>query len=577
MYKIHPGFLLIICGLLTLILPKKAGKYAGLAGSLLSFAACVGLETGDSWTVAVTERITCVFLRVDALSRVFALVFAVVSVLAALYAINEKTRGERAALLIYAGGGLSAVLAGDLIGFVCFWELMAAASAAVVWLGDGADKVRSSFRYLVMHLFGGNLVLIGAMLLWARGITQVEGIRPDAGAAFWVLLAGIAINAAMPPFHTWLPDSYPECTPEGMLYLGSFTTKVAIYAMIRFFGGTHWLALFGALTAVFAACMALMENDLRRLLSYHIISQLGMMVAGLATGLEAGLDGAALHAAFNILYKGVLIMGIGNLYYATGGLRKITDLAGMGKKLPFTFGCFLTASLAIAGFPFLNGFASKALIMEALKASHMEAAGLLVTAAGVGTWLSVTMKINWFVFLRKPKPGMAIAGRTLRPVPAHRTAAMGAGTALCVITGIFPQLCYGLFGLPVGHLFSAAHILEYLGLFLGASVPFVLLIRRMEPHEGMTVDLDVIWRKGLTPALWNLSRGVTWLFARAADLYDGAVALFEKLTGTGVRSRVIGGVELGEEEDRQPLGHQIQVIAVLCILAVLFLIFLEAV
>jgi multicomponent Na+:H+ antiporter subunit D len=577
MYNIHPGFLLMISGLLTLLLPKKAGKYAGLLGSLLALAACVCLRTGDSWTVAVTEQITCVFLRVDTLSRVFALIFAVIAVLASVYAMNEKKKGERAALLIYAGGGMAAVLAGDLIAFVCFWELMAAASAAVVWFGDGSDKVRSSFRYLVMHLFGGNLVLVGAMLLWAQGITQVEGIRPDTGAAFWILLAGVGVNAAMPPFHTWLPDSYPECTPEGMLYLGSFTTKVAIYAMIRFFGGTHWLALFGALTAVFAACMALMENDLRRLLSYHIISQLGMMAAGLATGLEAGVDGAALHAAFNILYKGVLIMGIGSLFYATGGLRKISDLAGMGRKMPFTFVCFLIASLSIAGFPFLNGFASKALIMEALKASHMEAAGLLVTVAGVGTWLSVTMKINWFVFLRKPRPEMAVYGRTVQRVPAYRAAAMGAGTALCVITGIFPQISYGLFGLPVGHLFSAEHVLEYLGLFLGASVPFVLLIRKMEPHEGMTVDLDVIWRKGLTPALWNLSRGVVWLFGKAARLYDAGVALFEKLTGTGVRRRMIGTVEIGEEEEHQPLGRQIQMIAVLCILAVLFLIFLEAV
>jgi len=163
------------------------------------------------------------------------------------------------------------------------------------------------------------------MILCADGNFDLQLLAGGTGAGYWLVFIGVAVNAAIPPLHTWVADAYPESTPAGTVYMGSFTTKVAIYALIRLFAGTEWLVIVGGLMAVFGACMALIENDLRKLLSYHIVSQLGMMVAGLATGLAVGIDGAALHAAFNILYKGVLLMAAGAVFVATGK-KKISEL-----------------------------------------------------------------------------------------------------------------------------------------------------------------------------------------------------------------------------------------------------------
>lgn len=569
MLNLHPGLILIVTGLLVLVLPRMARSIVALCGAGLALIAVWMLSPESSLTFDFAGGITMDLLHVDMLAKAFGLIFGIIAVIAGVYSFDAENKGEKAASLIYAGSSLGVVFAGDWISLICFWEVMAVASWYLVWAGGTFKAKRASYRYLVMHFFGGNMLLAGAIFLCTDGNFDVELLTGETGLGYWFVLIGVAVNAAIPPLHTWVADAYPESTPAGTVYMGSFTTKVAIYALIRLFAGTEWLVIVGGLMAVFGACMALIENDLRRLLSYHIVSQLGMMVAGLATGVAAGIDGAALHAAFNILYKGVLLMAAGAVFVATGK-RKISELGGLYKQMPLTAICFLIASLAIAGMPFLNGFASKALIMEAL---HDYTVGYwLVMLAGVGTWLSITLKINYFVFFGKSEHGEGEHGAgepdvVCGKVPVYMSIAMVMGTVLCVITGVMPTLGYELMSnQTIGHPFTAHHILEYIGLFIGATIPFVLLLKKMAPHDYLTLDFDWFYRKPLEGLIFGFSQGIHGFFAyceKAANEVTETV----KLLLNDPAEVLYNATRWDKEEEQLPIGSFMWVFIVFCLIA----------
>lgn len=574
MSDLHPGLILVVTGLLALVLPEKIRKWVSIAGPLAALAAMLGLDSDASMTYQFTQSITMELLHVDRLAWPFGLVFCVIACIIGVYSFDAKDGREKCASLIYAGSSIAVVFAGDWISLICFWEVMALSSTYLVWAGRTHKARRASYRYLAMHFFGGNMLLGGAIAICVQNGWQVELLTGGGGYGYWFIFIGLAVNGAIPPLHTWAPDAYPEATSAGTVYMGSYTTKVAIYALIRLFAGTEWLVFAGAVMAVFAACMALMENDIKRLLSYHIVSQLGMMVAALGTGSAAGIDGATLHAIFNILYKGVLLMGAGAIVYATGK-RKISELGGLGKKMPLVTACFFIASLSIAGVPFFSGFASKALITEALHVGHFTISYWLVTLAGVGTWLSITLKINYFVFFRKTEREIAV-----KPVPGYMKAAMVMGTLLCIVTGLFPGYCYELMpGATMAHPFSAEHILEYIALFIGATVVFARYIKKMEPHDVITLDFDWIYRNTMVDFLSGLSQWVYRIFARFEQTYYN----FERIIKTILRnpSKVFSGLELDEEnveehfEEQRPVGEFMQTFIVFCVIAFLVLLILE--
>lgn len=569
---LHPGIVLILAGAVIALLPKAASRYLLPLGSLAALAALLGTDKGLSVEVPFAGELKLSLFVCDEISWFFGLVFAVIGVIGSVYSMDKGRRGEKAASAVYAGSALMTVFAGNMLTFIIFWEVMAVASIYMVFQGNGPDARRSSYRYMVMHLFGGNMLLAGVMLLPA-GITAAVGPVTDTDSLpYWLMFIGTGVNCALPPFHTWVADSYPQATPESQLFMGSYTTKVAVYAMIRFFAGTEWLVIFAAVTAVLAACMALIENDLRKLLSYHIVSQVAMMVAGLAAGGDVGAAGAAMHAAFNILYKGVLLMAAGNIFTALG-LRYITDMGGLVRKMPVTAVCAFIASFAIAGVPYFSGFASKALIMDALHTGGYNMSYILVTMAGVGTWLSITMKINYFVFIKKPERELPAGAATGR-VPACKVLAMAAATVLVVITGIRPEICYDMLSMDASHLFAADHVLEYIGLFAGATVPFVLLRTFMAPHEGINLDVDRFYRITLYRGVFALSDVVHLFFAKYAVIFDN----FYRSVGDALRSpgRVFGlRTTDSKEENARSIGEMVHVLAILCVIALITILVMD--
>ena len=492
---LQPGLILIIFGLLILLIPPQLKKAAVIIGPAVTLC----------WIF---------FYEADKMSVMFGIIFGIISVIAAVYSLHVNDRFELAAEAVYAGSSISVVFAAHWVGMLIFWELMAVSSWLIVTASRTKEAGKAGFRYLMVHMLGGNLLLAGIVIKLSQGQTVIESLTGQADAAYWLILAGVAVNAAIPPFNAWISDAYPESTMGGTVYMGSFTTKVGVFCLIKLFAGTELLLYFGVFMAVWGACMALIENDFRRLFAYHIISQVGYMIASLAIGGEIGIDGASAHAFNHILYKGTLLMCAGTVIAATGK-RKISQLSGLAKKLPVTAGCFLIASMAIAGFPLLNGFVSKSLIMNAAAESGFYWAELLLMIASVGTLMSVTLKVNYFVFWGKSTEDIEACEKD---VPLSRKAAMILGALACIITGLFPDLIYSLtpYGTD-GHPFTVDHVTQYIQLFAAATIAFVMYIEHMKPKEKITLDTDWFYRKPLKYTVLGLSKGIDYVRRKAGD------------------------------------------------------------
>ena len=538
--NIHPGLILIIFGILIMIVPEKLRKVLMIAGPVLAAVVTLGLDVDSSMCIDVVPGVTLQLLRVDRLARIFMIVFSIASLIGAVYALSSKSRWETGFEAIYAGSSMGAVLAGDWISLIVFWEIMAAASWLIIMSAKTEKASKAGFRYLLVHMLGGNLLLAGIIVKAAGGGSMVIScLTGNQDVAFWLILIGVAVNAAMPPLNSWISDAYPEAPVGGSVYMASFTTKVGVYFVTRVFAGTEFLLWVGVFMALYGAAMALIENDLRRLFSYHIVSQMGYIVASAAVGSAIGIDGAAAHTFNNILYKGVLFMCCGAVITATGK-RRISDLSGLYRKMPLTSVCFLIASLSIAGFPLFNGFVSKSLIMNAMAEGGYHGAEILLMIASVGTLLSVALKVNYFVFFGKPSTGCVdhgeCAGRIegcadieVKPVPLNMKIAMVMGTAGCVLIGMMPNLLYGLtpFGSD-GHPFTVDHVTQYIELFAAATLVFVMYIDHMAPHVAVTLDFDWFYRKPLAAA-------VRWTSVAVSGVFEACGSLISRLVACGSR------------------------------------------
>jgi len=490
MSSLHPGLILILTGIIACLVPMFVRRVVLIAGPALALIALFMLGNGTVWTIPFINDYELYLLHVDVLSWVFGLIFCMIALIGNIYALHNKSRGEALAAMLYAGSALSVTLCGDWLTLIFFWELMAGSSLFLIWLNKTEASTKAGFRYLLVHMLGGNLLLFGIIFKVTGGDPMVANIAATHDAAFWLILIGVAINCAIPPLHGWMVDAYPEGTLTGTIFMNSYTSKVAVYCLIRIFAGTELLLWAGVIMALYGALFAIIENDMRRLLSYHIVSQVGFMVAGVGIGTGLALNGAAAHTFSNILFKSLLFMCAGAIIYSTG-IRKINQLGGLHKKMPFVFVCFAIAALAIAGVPFLNGFITKSLITTAAHDAGYPLAELLLQLAGIGTLLSIVAKMGYFIFFGEDK-----GAEVKKPVPKNMYVAMAIIAVLCVIYGCFPDLLYRF--LPYEfeyHPYTIDHIVQYVQLLLAGILPFMLYLAHMEPHSQLSLDFDWFYRK----------------------------------------------------------------------------------
>ena len=223
-------------------------------------------------------------VEVTRLRLVFAWAFAIALTLWGVYAWRLKDLTERGFGLLYAGCAFGALFAGDLLTLFLFWEGMAVASTVVVLCGRTERSTAAAFRYVMVHVSGGVLLLTGVVLRHAAVGTLAFGPMAIGDSGSWLILAGFLVNAAAWPLAAWVPDAYPVSSPTGNVLLGTFTTKTAVYALAVGFAGVDLLMLVGALMALYALVYALGTRDYRRVLAYSLVGQVGYMVCSIGAG-----------------------------------------------------------------------------------------------------------------------------------------------------------------------------------------------------------------------------------------------------------------------------------------------------
>ena len=446
------------------------------------------------------------------LRRLFATVFALMAFVGGLYAFRLARWYELAAAYAYAAGAIGVSFAGDLISLFLYWELMALFSTVVVWCGGTPAARAAGIRYAIMHLLGGVVLKVGI-----EGVVIGTGsiqIRPMLAQDFnsWMILCGILVNAAAPPLSAWLADAYPESSPTGSVFLSAFTTKTAVLALILLFPGEPVLVGVGLFMVMYGIIYALLENDIRRILAYSIVNQVGFMVCAVGIGTELALNGATAHAFAHILYKALLFMSAGVVIYRTGKTR-CTELGGLYQTMPLTTLCCIIGALSISSFPLTSGFTTKSMISQAAANEGLVWVYMLLTAASAGVFLHAGIKFPWFVFFQRD------SGLRPKDAPWNMALAMLIFAALCLLIGVFPQYLYALLPYPVDYLaYTPGKVVFYLQLLLFSGLAFFLLLPLMKRTETISLDVDWLWRRAI-PAL------VGWLLLCAGPARHGVSRL----------------------------------------------------
>lgn len=488
--NLPPAALLIAGAVLVPLLKGRSRNAFTILLPAAAFFFIAQLEIGTGWQIRFLGY-DLTLLRVDKLSKIFGYIFTLNAFAAFLYAFYLKEASQHIAALCYIGSALGVVFAGDLITLYLFWEVMAVASTLLILSRKTEKAYGAGYRYVLVHLFGGLLLLAGILVHVSQtGTTAFVGFT-DRTLGAWLILIGFLVNAAAPPLHAWLSDAYPEATVTGGVILSAYTTKTAVYTLIRGFPGWEILIVIGCIMTLYGIIYALLENDMRRILAYSIINQVGFMVTGVGIGTAMALNGAAAHAFCHIIYKSLLWMSAGAVLYMTGKSR-CTDLGGLYKTMPYTLIFGTIGALAISSFPGTSGFTSKTLIIEGAVSEHLVWAWIVLEVASAGVFLHAGIKFPYFVFFAKDNG--------LRPGETNLSMriAMGFMAFLCIFLGVYPKPLYAV--LPFGEVhyqaYTLAHVASQLQLLMLSALVFFLFLPLLKRTETISLDTDWLYRLG---------------------------------------------------------------------------------
>ncbi len=446
-----------------------------------------------------------IFGKVDSLTYVFLHVFTLMALIGCIYGLHVKETGQHIASFLYVAGSLGVTLAGDYLTLFIFWELMALASTFLVWYRKRTKSIEAGFRYLLVHITGG-LILLAGIFLKYMDIHDLSFTRiavEGATIADYLIMVGFMLNAAVPPIHAWLPDAYPEATVTGAVFMCAFTTKTAVYVLARAFPGFEALAILGAIMTLYGVAYAVIENDARRILAYHIVSQVGYMVCGVGIGTTMSINGACAHAYAHIIYKALLFMGAGAVLEMTGK-SKLNELGGLYKYLPYSMIFTIIGGISISGFPFTSGFISKSMIVAAAGEHHRPILMLMLLLASVGTFLSVGIKLPYFIWFGKDA--------TIQPkeAPYNMQIAMFIAAFMCFFLGVYPEYLYKMLPYPVTyHPYTSYHFSETIQLLGFTGFGFFLMVKKLTPEPKLNLDLDWFYRKGALVFMWFARKPVS--------------------------------------------------------------------
>ncbi|MGB9765236.1 MAG: complex I subunit 5 family protein [Candidatus Saccharicenans sp.] len=355
-----------------------------------------------------------------------------------------------ALLLVMIAGMNGLVLVPDLFSIYLFLEVAAVASYALVAFGLGYDELEASFKYLMLSAVASAFALLSITIIFgmtsslnfqdvARGLQDLSA-RYVIGVCLAFFIMGFGLKAALVPFHAWLPDAHPSAPAPISAMLSGLLIKVSgVYALFRIIYSvigmtpvmSQVLMALGTISMVVAAFLALGQKDIKRMLAYSSISQVGYIVLGLAIGTPLGIAGGLFHLFNHAVAKGLLFLNSGSIQHITG-TRNLEELGGLGKRVPLTAGTNLVGSLSIAGVPPLAGFWSKLVIIMALiQAKQMGYALIAILASILTLWYYLLIQRRAFFGQMNEK------WSHIKEAPFWMSAANVILALICILVGIF--------------------------------------------------------------------------------------------------------------------------------------------
>lgn len=456
---------------------------------------------------------TLTFGRVDNYSMIFGFIMALMAIIGTIYGLHVKNDWHHVAAWFYVAGSLGVIYCGDYLVLFLFWEMMAFASTFLIWLNQEKGALAAGYRYLLVHTFGGVLLLLGFVLRYqvTGDLSFVHLDENNTQLYTWLIMAGLMLNAAVPPLHSWLPDAYSKATAVGAVFMCAFTTKTAVYTLVRAFSGFDILIVLGVIMAIYGIVYAIRENDVRRLLGWEIVSQVGYMVAGVGIGTALAINGTCAHAFAHILYKGLLFMGAGAVLQATGK-SKFTELGGLYRKMPNTLIFMIIGGISVSAFPFLSGFVTKSMIIAASYQEHMLLTGFLLTLVSAGTFLVAGLRLPYLLFFSDSRCSDETFQRAEDP-PWNMQAAMLIASFFCILIGSYLPFLYDM--LPNSgvtyHPYDPYHLSETLQILAFTALGFYFFHKKIGPKAVINLDFDWFYRKGGQLFLWLAKNPIQWI------------------------------------------------------------------
>ncbi len=418
----HLPVLAVVVPLLSapvcLLLGRRAWVLAS-AGAAVSFFVAIAIlgevmaQGAISYALGGWAAPWGIEYRVDAASAYVLLIvtgMATVTLPWSVRSVADEIPAERIphfyTLLMLCFAGLSGItVTGDAFNVFVFLEISSLSTYVLISMGRDRRALTASFQYLIMGTIGGTFLLIGVGLLYvitgtlnmgdlASRLPNVTQLRTE-HTAFAFIVVGIGLKLAMFPLHLWLPNAYAYAPSAATVFIAATSTKVAVYALVRFifsvFGeGVAYQDLpFGQIAMVLAiagmlsaSAVAIFQRDIKRMLAYSSVAQIGYIVLGISLDTVPGLTASLLHLFNHALMKGALFMAMGCFFYRIGSVN-IDDLAGIGRRMPWTFAAMVLGGLSLIGVPLTTGFVSKWYLVQALLGDGLWPAALFVLAASV--------------------------------------------------------------------------------------------------------------------------------------------------------------------------------------------------
>mgnify|MGYP002045560501 FL=1 len=485
-----PGLIMIIGALLIPFLPHIIRQIYMMILVLIS-AYSLTLGFGIHSTINLMG-FDFILFQADSLTLPFAIIFHIAAALNVIYGAHEKHWKQHVSIMSYSGAAIAAVHAGDLFTLFIWWEATAFTSVFLILAGNTYRSYKSAFRYILIQVTSGMFLLAGAIVLLINDGSALL-TKFDINSLYGQLIfIAFGIKAAFPLLNGWLQDSYPEASEIGTVALSTFTTKLAIFCFAKCFAGTELLIVIGAIMTFYPIFFAVIENDLRRVLTYSLNNQLGFMIVAIGIGTELAINGAVAHAFAHILYKGLLFMGMGAVLYRVGTC-KASELGGLFKYMPITAVCTIIGAISISAFPLFSGFVAKSLIMSALGKEGLVLVYFMLLFASAGVLHHSGIKIPFFAFFAHE------SGIKTKEAPLNMIIAMVIASALCILIGIFPSTFYQILPYEINYQpYDFSHVVGQLQLLTFAAFAFICLwhFKIYPPELNSTVlNSDWVYRK----------------------------------------------------------------------------------